>query len=105
MSINDFISNFQGGSRPNRFQIIITYPTLVGAPDVADKIVCNAASLPASTIGVVQLPYMGRQIPVPGDRVWAPWNVTVLNDVTFSHRNVMERWSNAIMAHQANVQS
>lgn len=103
-NINDFIASFRGGARPNRFDVIITWPALVGTPNVRDKIVVSAAQLPASSVGVVNVPYKGRQIPVPGDRVFEPWTITVLNDLSFSHRNAFERWLNSINAHQENLQ-
>lgn len=104
MSINTFISGFKGGARPNRFRVQITYPALVGAPDVLDEIVVQSAQLPASVMGQILVPYQGRQIPIPGDRTFEDWTCTVLNDVTFSHRNIFEKWSNLINAHEGNIQ-
>lgn len=104
MSINDFISSFKDGARPNRFEVQITWPALVGAPDVRDKIVVNAAAHPASVVGIVQVPYQGRQIPLPGDRTFEDWTITVVNSKTFSHRNALERWSNLINSHEGNSQ-
>lgn len=103
-NITDFISNFRGGARPNRFRVTFTYPAAVGSPNVRDSIVIKAAQLPESTTGVIQVPYMGRQIPVPGDRTFQDWNITVVNDTTFSHRNLFERWSNLINGHESNLQ-
>jgi len=105
MSINDFISNFKGGARPNKFRVQITWPGLVGTPNVRDEIVVNAAGLPASVIGVIPVPYKGRQIPVPGDRTFEDWTITVINDTTFSHRNAFERWLNAVNGHESNLQN
>lgn len=104
MSINDFISNFRGGARPNRFRVQITWPGLVGAPDVRDEIVVSAAGHPASVVGIVPAAYQGRQIPIPGDRTFEDWTITVVNDKSFSHRNAFERWSNLINSHEGNIQ-
>lgn len=104
-NINDFIASFKGGARANRFRIGITWPGLVGTPNVTDEIIVHAGSMPESQLGVVQVPYKGRQIPVPGDRTFAAWTITCLNDTTFSHRNSFERWSNLILSHESNVQS
>lgn len=105
MAIQDFIQNFNTGSRANRFKIQITWPSGVTAPNVADYIVCSAAQLPSSIIGVASVPFFGRQIPVPGDRQFEDWTVTVQNDVSFSHRNAFESWSNQILSHESNVQA
>lgn len=103
-NLNNFISAFQGGAKANRFSVQITYPSAVGTPDIRDEVVVTAAGLPASVVGTILVPYQGRQIPIPGDRTFEDWTITVLNDKTFSHRNVFERWSNLINAHEENVQ-
>lgn len=104
MSIDTFIANFSGGARPNRYRVIITYPTAVGTPNVRDEILCRAAGMPSSNIGMIPVPYKGRTIPVPGDRVFEDWTATFFNDVSMSHRNTFERWSNLIMSHEGNIQ-
>lgn len=105
MGIDTFIANFQNGARANRFRVAINWPGLVGTPNVRDDIVVSAAALPSSIVGVVQVPYMGRQIPIPGDRTFEDWTITILNDTSFSHRNAFERWSNAILSHRGNIQA
>ena len=104
MSLNEFLANFKGGARPNKFRVQITWPGAVGTPNVRDEIIVSAASMPASVMGVVQVPYLGRQIPVPGDRTFEEWTLTAVNDISHSHRNAFERWSNLINSHEGNVQ-
>jgi hypothetical protein len=104
MSIDDFIAAWEGGSRANRFAVAITWPGLITAPNVRDNLMVTAASLPASILGVANVPYMGRMIPMPGDRTFEDWTITVRNDITFSHRNAFEAWSNAILSHDGNTQ-
>lgn len=103
-NLNDFISSFRGGARPNRFRVQISYPAIVGTPDIRDDVVVTAAGMPASIMGQILVPYRGRQIPIPGDRTFEDWTVTVINDTTFSHRNAFERWSNLMNAHEGNIQ-
>jgi len=38
-----------------------------------------------------------------GDRTFAEWTVTIINDTDFAIRNAMERWMNGINAHSANT--
>lgn len=104
MSINSFISNFQGGARPNRYRVQITWPAAVGTPNVQDEFVVKAAQMPGVNLGVVQVPYKGRTIPVPGDRTYEDWTATVMNDITMSHRNAFERWNYLFNAARENVQ-
>lgn len=101
--INTFISNFKDGARPNRFRVIITWPALVGSPNVEDFIVCSAAAGPGVDNGITNAPFMGRDIPFPGDKTFEPWVATFVNAITYSHRNAFERWSNLMNSNEANV--
>ena len=99
MNINEFKAKLPGGgARPNLFKVQIYLP---GAEDLA--FLCKAASLPASTLGTIELPYMGRKIKIPGDRTFEEWNITVLNDTDFKIRNAFEEWSNTINQHNGNI--
>jgi hypothetical protein len=48
------------------------------------------------TVGMVTVPFRGRQIKIAGDRTFADWTITVINDTNFKLRNAFERWSNGI---------
>ena len=50
----------------------------------------KAANIPASVVGVVNVPYRGRQLKIAGDRTFEPWTVTVLNDQSFKFRAFFE---------------
>ena len=56
----------------------------------------KAAEIPASNIGNIPVPFRGRVLPIAGDRTFAPWTVTIINDTNFRLRDVMERWSDGI---------
>lgn len=64
---------------------------------------CRGASLPPSTLGIIEAPYMGRRIPLAGDRTFPPWTVTIMNDEDWIVRGLFEKWSNALNRLQANV--
>tara|TARA_R100000329_G_scaffold131368_1_gene110594 strand:+ start:1240 stop:1887 length:648 start_codon:yes stop_codon:yes gene_type:complete len=64
----------------------------------------KAANLPASTVGVVDVPYRGRVLKIAGDRTFEPWTVTVLNDEGFALRAKFEAWSSRIQDMQENLQ-
>ena len=57
---------------------------------------CTTAQIPARTVGNVNVPFRGRQIKIAGDRTFADWSITVLNDTNFKLRNAFERWQNGI---------
>ncbi len=54
-------------------------------------------------VGSIDIPYFGRRIKVAGERNFADWAVTVMNDEDFSVRAMFEAWSNAINRMVANV--
>jgi len=105
VAITDFISQFKGGARADRFRAIISYPALVGTPNVPDYIMVHTAMLPGSSISPAIVFFQGRQIPLMGDRQLEPLSLTLLNDTSYSHRGVFEKWMNAINSHAGNIQA
>lgn len=93
-----------GGARPTLFQVQITNP-INGTGDAKVPFMAKAAQLPASNLGVIEVPYFGRKIKVAGDRTFEEWTVTVINDEDFLIRNSMEEWMAAINTHEGNVRS
>jgi hypothetical protein len=98
-SISDFAAHFKGGVRPNLYRVDILGPEFF----TNFHFFCKGASIPASTVGAIDVPYRGRQLKVPGDRTYEEWTVTVLNDVDWQHRSAFENWSHRITAHSGNV--
>ena len=100
-NIQEFRSRMTGGgARSNLFEVEITFPENIGISEssVSDKVpfLVKAAEIPASTIGNIPVPFRGRVLPIAGDRTFAPWTVTIINDTNFRLRDVMERWSDGI---------
>jgi len=91
-----------GGARASLFQVQIANPAN-GAGDIKVPFMVKAAQIPASTTGVIEVPYFGRKIKVAGDRTFAEWTVTIINDEDFLIRNAMEQWMNSINSHAGNI--
>lgn len=91
-----------GGARNSLFQVTIQNPAN-GAADIKVPFLVRAAQIPASTLGLIEVPYFGRKIRLAGDRTFADWTVTVINDEDFAIRNALEQWSNQIQSHQGNL--
>ena len=66
---------------------------------------CRAAQMPASTLGTIEVPYFGRKVKIAGDRTFAEWTVTLIQDEDMTIRNSMEQWSNSINSHLGNLRS
>lgn len=102
------IENFKaalagGGVRPSMFQVELRFPNSVvdstAGVDEQGIFMINASQLPASTVGVIDVPFRGRKFKVSGDRTFAPWTITVTNDTTFNIRKGLEKWSELIQNH------
>jgi len=94
------------GARPNLFEVTMNFPTVVipssGAASQKFTFMCRSAQLPGSSMGSVVVPYFGREVKMAGNRTFADWSVTVINDEDFQIRNAFERWMGGINSHALN---
>ena len=84
-----------GGARPNLFEVTGSFPggnTRGGSLDNM-KFLIKAASIPQATVGLIEVPYRGRQLKIAGDRTFDSWSITVINTNDFEIRNAFEAWS------------
>lgn len=114
--ISEFKSRLvKGGARPNLFMVRLNFPTTLSnivdidqvdsATDLTGQaeFLVKTAQLPASTVGVIDVPFRGRMLKVAGDRTFEPWSVTVVNDGAFRLRKAFETWSRGVNALTENV--
>ncbi len=93
MNIERFKSALStGGVRP----AFVRVQGNIGKTTLPDKVgfLTKAAALPASEIGEIPVDYRGRNIKLPGKRVYGDWEFTILSDGEFQLRNAFERWMN-----------
>lgn len=100
------------GARPNRFLVYVQLPFSENAQlQTASarnfgqyfSFMCKTAAIPESQVGRVVVPYQGREIYLAGDRTFADWTVTVMNDEDFRIRKVLEMWMAKLNYHKTNV--
>lgn len=107
MDINEFKSKLQGGgARSNLYQVILPFPAFAtqGGESEELKFMCRATSLPASRVGEVNVPFLGRVVKFAGDRgAFDNWGISVINDTDFLIKDAFERWLNAINGHVSNT--
>jgi hypothetical protein len=104
LGVDDFKAKLiGGGARPNLFKATVNFPGFAGGEVELTSFLIKAASLPASTVGAINVPFRGRQVIIAGDRTFEPWTITVINDTDFKVRNAFERWMNAINQHRNNT--
>lgn len=109
-NINEFTSNMRnGGARPNLFRLRIgSIPSVVqvrtGSQDF--QYFCKSVSgIPASTLGVIEVPYFGRTVKFAGDREFAELTTTIINEENMQIRNIMDSWINGLNETRNNTAS
>lgn len=105
-NIEEFKSQLEfGGARASLFQVFCNFPAEVGNNLAAKKLtfMARAAALPESEIGVISMPYFGRTIKFAGDRTFASWGITVINDEDFEVRDALEEWHNLLNDRELNL--
>jgi len=107
-SVNEFRSQMTGdGARPNLFEVSMPFPSFASPANAQTKLtfMCKTAQLPGSTVGVVPVNYFGRELKFVGNRTFADWTISIINDEDFVVRNAFERWMNGINSHNLNVRN
>ena len=95
--LNEFRSSMQdGGARPTLFEMDITFPD--GAAR-QQPFLTKISEIPGSTVGVITVPYFGRQLKVAGDRTFATLSCTIINDENYRLRGRFEKWMKKIAGH------
>lgn len=92
-----------GGARPSLFEVRMTGIPVPGTPTKV-SILAQAASLPASVLEIVEVPYFGRRLRLAGERIFRDWTITVMNDEDFILKDMFESWTNKINSMVSNVQ-
>lgn len=90
-TIDQFKANLIGGGpRANRFRVFV--------PRAGQRLefLCTATKIPESTLNTISVPFRGQNLKLAGDRTFADWSITVINDLDFSTRTALEAWSNDI---------
>ena len=99
-NINDFKARLAGGgARANQFRVILPPPVGVVTAAINTEqfsFLCKATSLPGQELTEIAVPFRGRNIYLAGDRTFATWDTTIINDSDFLIRNAIERWLNGI---------
>tara|TARA_R100000329_G_scaffold38980_1_gene36738 strand:- start:3993 stop:4607 length:615 start_codon:yes stop_codon:yes gene_type:complete len=112
-NINDFKNSLRGGVRPNLFNVQINFPDIIpnaeglgsGSTSLEglSSFLCRSAALPASTQGLIEVPFRGRFLKIPGDRTFEAWTATFYNTKDFNLRRAFELWINAANKTDENV--
>ena len=102
-NVSSFLQVVKQGVRPNMFQVDISFPGSVDADQTLVSYMCKSAVLPASNIGVIEVPFRGRTVKIAGDRTFDNWSATFINDKEMKSRSYFEQWLNQINTHKENT--
>ena len=105
LTISSFKDQFQGGVRANLFSCSISSDWLEAHGQAPVQFFVKGTSIPASTVGNIDVPYQGRQLKVPGDRTYADWTATLFNDPGMIIHGKFINWMSAIQHHARNYQA
>ena len=108
-TLSEFKSRLVGGGvRPNLFEVDVALPKAgkqmlqgnngnksIDSGDAKEtfRFLCKAASLPASNVANIDVPFRGRTFKVAGDRTIEAWTITVINDESFGHYKSFQAWA------------
>lgn len=102
--VSKFREALGGGARANLFRVTLLAPPtgVAGAEGFNEgslfSVTCRSASLPASTLGLIEVPFnAGRRYKQGGERTYAEWTTTIINTEDFSIRKALEEWQKAIV--------
>ena len=105
-NVSNFLQKVRQGVRPNMFEVQLTFPSEIGLSSGGDDelitLMCKSAALPASNIGVIEVPFRGRTVKIAGDRTFDNWTATFINDKKMEVRSRFEQWLSSVNEHQAN---
>jgi hypothetical protein len=104
-NITSFLNTVQQGVKNNLFLVKFQFPSAMsGDAPTLDTVnmLCKSAALPASNLGVIEVPFRGRTVKIAGDRTFDTWTATVINDRNFTIRHGFEKWMEGINRHEAN---
>lgn len=105
-SIQELVTAVQSGLyRNHKWQVLINFPTFAGNPNTITqaKLLARTTRTPGGIVGVIEVPFEGRVLPLPGDRAFQELQITFLNVNDMLVRNTLESWQEAINGSQSNT--
>lgn len=94
-SLDNFISGFKNPAKTNLYKLVISGEGGAVVPSGLD-IRAKGTQLPSADINVMEIPYKGRKVKIPGERTFAEWTVTIMETADMSIRKKFEQWVSAM---------
>lgn len=93
-----------GLARSNRWRVVFDFPAYAGsnADSQQATLLARTTSTPSSTLGVIDLTWGGRSLPIPGDRTYDEFTVTIIAVNDMNVLNAFQKWSENMNGSQTN---
>jgi hypothetical protein len=90
--------------RSNRWRVTVNFPGYAGsgADGQQASLLARTTSTPSATIGVIDLTWGGRNLPIPGDRTYEEFTVTFIGVNDMNVYNAFQKWSENINGSDSN---
>ena len=90
--------------RSNRWRVLVDFPAYAGsnADGTQASVLARSTNTPSSTVGVIELAWGGRQVPIPGDRTYEEFDITFIGVNDMKVYNAFQRWSENINGSDSN---
>jgi hypothetical protein len=117
-TVADFRSNFQGGTRQNRFEIVGGFPNTTesnsssngsGTGSLMSTFHVRSTLIPTLQTSTISYDYFGRKHYFPGEKLYSTWSVSVMDDnpkevsVNGNLWKKFQTWHNCINNHIDNT--
>lgn len=105
-NITEFRSAIKSGVvRQHKWRVIFNFPAYASTSEVAHQgsLQARTANVPSSTLGVMELPWGGRVLPLPGDRQYEEFTTNFIAVNDHKVRDALERWSEGINGSESNL--
>ena len=92
MSVQDLKNAVKSGLyRNHKWRVFLNFPEFAGTADVVKQasVLARISKTPPSTMGVIEVPFEGRTVPIPGDRSFEEFAVTILATNDMRVRNTL----------------
>jgi hypothetical protein len=90
--------------RSNRWRVLVDFPAYAGtnADGQQASILARSTNTPASTLGVIDVAWGGRILPVPGDRTYEEFDITFIGVNDMFVYDAFQRWSENVNGSDSN---
>ena len=103
-SILGFKNQVKGIQRASLFDVRVTFNSQgVNFNTETFRFTCKSASIPSSTFGMIEVPFMGRKVKFAGDRNYQDWNTTVIVDTDWTSYKNIYNWHSAMNGPESNT--